>query len=388
MKTKSLFLPLLLVFCYFIADAQVKVIANGNVGMGEDNPTRKLVVNGQGDIGEGLFVGSDVGAGDAIIELGANRTGDGSAGFDLAATAANGGSFGVRFVRFANGLSQFSHKGAGAFVFNALDNATIFFRTNGINRFRTNSAGLLPGGDNLYSLGNNVLRWSEVWAANGTIQTSDASTKTNVKNSEYGLSEVMQLRPVTFYWKDNRDYGRKVGLIAQEVQPVIEEVVRTQQIVLDEDENKQVVNTQRMGLNYAELVPVLVKAIQEQQEMIETLQEEVAELKEMKGDASQRDKAVDKVQLNGSALTPALAQNQPNPFNRETVINYFLPEGATSAEMRIMDLRGQLVKSVALQNNGEGQLILEAGTLATGTYTYSLIIDGEIFDTKKMILTQ
>ena len=372
---------------------KMRLDSDGNLGIGESNPNKKLVVNGQGDIGQSLFVGSDVGAGDAIIELGADRTGDGTAGFDLAATAANGGSFGVRFVRFANGLSQFSHKGTGAFVFNALDNATIFFRTNSVNRFRVNSAGLLPGSDNLYDLGNSILRWNEVWAANGTIQTSDISTKTDVQNSNYGLKEVMQLRPITFYWKDNREYGRKVGLIAQEVEPVISEVVRTKDVVLNENENKVVVNTQRMGLNYAELVPVLVKAIQEQQEKIEELEALEAEMIELKKQleelyVSQRAMNTNKVQLDNNTPTPFLAQNRPNPFDKETVINYFLPEGTISAEICIMDLRGQLVKSIVLNNSNEGRIVLEAGTLASGIYTYSMIIDGKVFDTKKMVLTK
>jgi hypothetical protein len=103
-----------------------------------------------------------------------------------------------------------------------------------------------------------------VWAANGTIQTSDRREKKNITPLTYGLSEVMKLRPVEFSWSKRPDDRRHLGLIAQDVEEVIPEAVWR-----DEDSSKP------LGLNYNDFVPVLVNAIQAQQEMISAQQKEL-----------------------------------------------------------------------------------------------------------------
>jgi len=85
---------------------------------------------------------------------------------------------------------------------------------------------------------------------------------------------------MTFYWNDNREQGRKVGLIAQEVQEVVSEVVYDKTIRIDAEGNKTVTPTALLGLNYAELVPVLIKAIQEQQTQIDELNKMITLLQE------------------------------------------------------------------------------------------------------------
>jgi len=121
---------------------------------------------------------------------------------------------------------------------------------------------LKPMSDNIYDLGASSLRWDDVFATNGVIQTSDKRQKSEIKDMDYGLSTVMKMRPVSYYWKDKPERGRKVGLIAQELINIIPEIVN-----VGEDENKT------LGINYAELTPVLVKAIQDQQKEIEKLRE-------------------------------------------------------------------------------------------------------------------
>ena len=115
-------------------------------------------------------------------------------------------------------------------------------------------AGILsPAADNTYSIGSNVNRWSQVWATNGVIQTSDIRLKKNIKALQYGLSTLMKLNPVSYHWKKQDDILTRLGLIAQEVKLSVPEVVTG-------DESKEM-----LGMNYAELVPVLIKTIQEQQ---------------------------------------------------------------------------------------------------------------------------
>jgi hypothetical protein len=104
---------------------------------------------------------------------------------------------------------------------------------------------------------------------NGTFTNpSDARLKTGIANLRYGLDEVMRLRPVTWMWKDRPGAETGLGLIAQEVKPVLPELV------------EQGIGKDRMlSINYIGLVPVLVKAIQEQQATIAALRSEIAELR-------------------------------------------------------------------------------------------------------------
>lgn len=125
---------------------------------------------------------------------------------------------------------------------------------------------IIPDGDNQWSCGSSARRWSAVYAGNGVIQTSDIRMKKNIHELPYGLAEVLQLRPVGYNWKDNSG-SNKIGLIAQEVRKVIPEVVVG-------DEAKE-----NLGMNYAELVPVLINAIKELKTDLEQTKKELSALK-------------------------------------------------------------------------------------------------------------
>lgn len=75
---------------------------------------------------------------------------------------------------------------------------------------------LRPAADNAASLGASGARWSAVWSASGTIQTSDGRDKTAIAPSDLGLDFILALEPVQFHWRD--DDGRThYGFLAQQV---------------------------------------------------------------------------------------------------------------------------------------------------------------------------
>jgi hypothetical protein len=80
-----------------------------------------------------------------------------------------------------------------------------------------------------------------------------------------------------------------------------------------------------------------------------------------------------------------LGQNIPNPFDEETVISYFIPDNVLQAEISFYNFKGKLIKKVPLAGRGEGDLTVHASGLSNGTYTYSIIADGIVIDTKKMV---
>lgn len=149
------------------------------------------------------------------------------------------------------------------------------------------NASLRPQTNNTRSLGNSEKRWSAVFATNGTINTSDARDKNDVAELTYGIEAIRQLRPVTYRWNDpNLGRDKKIGLIAQELLAVIPEVVMTEELVSDDEAVEPTwKSANRLGVYYSDLIPVLIKGLQEVDHKLEstdtaTLQNRVKELEE------------------------------------------------------------------------------------------------------------
>ena len=100
--------------------------------------------------------------------------------------------------------------------------------------------------------------------ANAFQQVSDVRAKENIVDSKYGLADVMKLRSVEYDKK--ADGKHDVGLIAQEVENVIPEFVFTS---ADEEGTKSV--------NYSQMVSVLIKAVQELKNEVDTLKSKLGE---------------------------------------------------------------------------------------------------------------
>jgi len=92
--------------------------------------------------------------------------------------------------------------------------------------------------------------------------------KENIQTLRNSLDKILQLRGVSFTWKTEPELGTRIGMIAQEVEKVLPELV----FVNNVDGYK--------GINYAEMSAVLVEAIKEQQKIIESQKDELKSLKE------------------------------------------------------------------------------------------------------------
>ncbi len=84
---------------------------------------------------------------------------------------------------------------------------------------------------------------------------------------------------------------------------------------------------------------------------------------------------------------PSLEQNNPNPFSTETNIQYYLPANST-AVLKVMSLEGQEMLSQSITKTGYGQVRISGNSLAAGTYTYTLLVNGKAVESKIMVLTK
>jgi hypothetical protein len=95
--------------------------------------------------------------------------------------------------------------------------------------------------------------------------TSDIRWKDQVRNLPYGLNMVSQLRPVDYIRKNNEKQTREIGFIAQEVEKTLATIGYKDQGFLTKDDKGY------LSIRYNDLIPILTKAIQEQQAQIEAL---------------------------------------------------------------------------------------------------------------------
>ncbi|RXR20922.1 hypothetical protein EQG63_03010 [Flavobacterium amnicola] len=136
---------------------------------------------------------------------------------------------------------------------------------------------IVPQNDNSVSLGSASLRWSTIYATNGVINTSDSREKENIQPLHYGLQELKQLKPVSYQWKEEK-YGKtilsdsekrnKIGFIAQDLQKILPETVQDSEWRPKDPNNLSVYEKRKtniLGVSYSEILPVVIKATQENQ---------------------------------------------------------------------------------------------------------------------------
>lgn len=70
------------------------------------------------------------------------------------------------------------------------------------------------------------------------------------------------------------------------------------------------------------------------------------------------------------------------------MIDYRIPDYVNKAEVRVSSVDGKLLETISLLEMGEGQLRLRVTDYPAGTYFYSLILDGAIFETKQMVFAK
>ena len=156
---------------------------------------------------------------------------------------------------------------------------------------------VVPRTDNFYDLGQSGLRWDDIFATNGTIDTSDRNLKTQISGSDLGLDFVNSLNPVKYQFKSGS--RTHYGLVAQEVSQSLtgdfagyiegrtyqsgSEIVTEKQWKEHKDqrgygdwEDWNLHSTGSLGLRYNEFISPMIKAIQELSSQVESLRAQIS----------------------------------------------------------------------------------------------------------------
>lgn len=142
---------------------------------------------------------------------------------------------------------------AGTMTFNNAPAGNFWLVTGTLPRWGVAYNGnFLPYADNTYSVGTPSNRVSAVYANNGVVQTSDERRKSDIEPTKLGLDFINALKPITYRWKGEIDSTRRQGLSAQNV------------VAAAHDEPCGISTSgEALGLNYAEIIGPLIKAVQE-----------------------------------------------------------------------------------------------------------------------------
>ena len=170
-------------------------------------------------------------------------------------------------------------------VFNMASNR-LELRADGNSRLYLDSAAWFPKDDNAFDLGKSGNRYDDVYATNGTIQTSQLTMKTDIKVSSLGLGFINSLNPISYKWKKTKHgIGKRdhFGFGAEDVKATLDSLgvdfagyVETKHDTTDENGNIIVVT--RKGLRYHEFISPLVKATQELSQENDTIKSMVEDL--------------------------------------------------------------------------------------------------------------
>lgn len=140
---------------------------------------------------------------------------------------------------------------------------------------------------------------------------------------------------------------------------------------------------ENQGARVSELAEKLAMALNR---IAELEREQLAQGKDLRACCEQDLKAGEHVLSQRSK--PELFQNTPNPFNETTTIRYGLPEQCGKCAIEVMDTNGRIVSTFNNLSAGQGQLMIAAGALSAGSYTYTMIVNGERADSKTMVITR
>lgn len=237
--------------------------------------------------------------------LAGNLSGDNNTAtghLSLSSNTSGSSNTAVGFNSLANNTSGSNNVALGN---NAGGNITI-----GSNNITIGNGTSVPNslGSNQIRLGNTSITYAGIQVA-WTI-TSDSRLKSNIKNSDLGLSFINKLRPVSYTRLSDENQKTEYGFISQEVDVLLKEVSQENTGMISVD------NEGTYSLRYNDLIAPMVKAIQE---LTGKLHMENAENENLKEENKKLAERLDKLEQLQSVLLRKISElDQKDPGIKNT----------------------------------------------------------------------
>lgn len=217
----------------------------------------------------------------------------------------------------------------------------------------------------------------DLWCKS-TTTWSDKNLKENLDTITDAIGKIRKLKGYSYNFKSiysaTAIAPKEIGLIAQDVEQVVPEVVRT---AIDG----------KKGIVYDNLIALLVEAIKQQDKQISQMRNDLNNCC-TKTNENNRFITPDNNGIDENNSGSYIKQNNPNPFDKETIIDFFIAERNANASVLVFDMNGKLLKTLKITSSGKGSITINANDFAPGMYYYSLVVNNKEMGTKKMILTE
>lgn len=267
---------------------RLRILSGGNVGIGTTSPGVRFVNSGA-TLAEGPTFGSGTVGANAILSangLYGLYTGVSSAGHVWQQVQRNDGSTAVYplalqpsggDVLVGTTTSHYASAGRGNVTVSGSSQAIYALAINGVGK-----GYLYHEGTNAYI--ENSVSGGKVYVISGSsggvyLSSGATSWTANSDNRlkdinytiENAVDKLCTLNPVSFTWKSDEYKKEVLGLIAQDVEKVFPQIIDRNKLSKSIDDASEIDETEYLGVRYQELIPVLVKAIQELKAEIEIL---------------------------------------------------------------------------------------------------------------------
>lgn len=383
MKTKLL--VSMLVFGAMNASAQLTVYHNGNVNIGSEQPTSNV----------SLSVGNVAYSDTAYhVSLGLHNPASGcynigGEGVAYSPTMRNTGrAFGLRGVA-GNCTSGYNFGVLGALQ-GSQEGAAIFGTTSGKTlglRVDGRYAGYFDGNVKVTgSLQGNVVNSADVNAKNTQTLRPINSALDGIASAN-PFMYIVRIQVPDIGAGMAPDSTTQTGTVVPISDPVVP--FGKSYYALDVNAVKQsfpaLIIEDAQGneyVNYTQLVPILVQAIKELKTELDDLKETVAASGTRKVNAATNIATNTLDEGRGS-----ISQNTPNPFTGQSTVRVSVPDDASDAYIDILTLNGASVKRIPV-SNGLSEVSLSSFEFAPGTYLYTLVVNGKVSETRRMIVNR
>jgi hypothetical protein len=224
--------------------------------------------------------------------------------------------------------------------------------TNPLSKFEVNGTSWLGGST---SVAGTV-------TANAYLTWSDQRFKKNISSDYTTYQQLYQIKIYQYQYKDFEPEKTRYGVIAQELKEILPDMVAG-------DDEKG------LSVNYAEMIPLLIRAVQDQKQTIDILSNEVSSLK----------KELTKVQVENSI---EIEQHEmviyPNPSNSSVKISFNKNLKNSNSYIEVVNLNGEVIRNIP--RRGGETIEISNDELQKGVYFVRYILDGELKETKRLLI--
>ena len=223
---------------------------------------------------------------------------------------------------------------------------------------------------------------------------SDMAFKTNVQPIQNISALADQLNAHTFDYNPAvapqliKPEGMQYGMIAQEVETVFPQLVEQFTAPAKYDANGVLINQEftYKTVNYPGFVPIIWQMVKDQKAQIDALASQVAACcnTRISNPDGESTGSIELENINTLQLFAA----DPNPFSESTKVRWEIPGTFNDAMIYFYDNGGTLINSYKITEPAKGELQVFGSKLSSGIYTYTLVVNGKVIDSKNILKTK